>query len=120
MRLLIASLCVVVCAQSANAESCATREFAVTNLRWKNMPDVESIRVTGSLVNNCGSPAYATVQLIYLDRAGTILDSSKELWLAGTIDIPSKSPRQFVWQQHFIGDIAKIEAKIIQVRTSNE
>jgi hypothetical protein len=117
-QLLIAILFAVVCAPYANATSCAPSDFAVTNLRWQNMPDVETIRVTGSLVNNCESPAYATVQLIYSDNAGKIIDSSAELWLAGMIDIPPKSPRQFVWSQHFIGDAAKIDAKIIQVRYS--
>jgi hypothetical protein len=116
--LFVASLCAVVYAQCASAGACAPSDFAVTNLRWQNMPDVESIRVTGSLVNNCGAPAYATVQFIYLDRAGEIVDSSKELWLAGTTDIPPKSPRQFVWQQHFIGDAVKIDAKIVQVQYS--
>jgi len=118
IRLFIAILCGAVCAQSANAAACAASDFAVTNLRWQNRPDVESIRVTGSLVNNCESPAYATVQLIYLDKAGKIVDSSAELWLAGMIDIPPKSPRQFWWSQHFIGDVAKIDVKIVQVRHS--
>jgi hypothetical protein len=116
MRLLIVSLCVVVCAQSANAGSCGPSDFAVTNLRWQNMPDVESIRVTGSVVNNCESPAYATVQLIYLDNTGKIVDSSGELWLAGMNDIPPHSPRQFFWSQHFIGEASKIKVKIFQVR----
>jgi hypothetical protein len=117
-RLLIAILCAVIFGPCADAATCVPGDFAVTNLRWQNMPDVESIRVTGSVVNNCVSPAYATVQFIYLDSAGKIVDSSGELWLAGMNDIPPNSPRQFVWSQHFIGDAAKIDAKIVQVRYS--
>jgi hypothetical protein len=118
--LIMAILCGVFFAPHANAAACTKNDFAVTNLRWQNMPDVESIRVTGSVVNNGASPAYATVQLIYLDGADKIVDSSGELWLAGMIDIPPKSPRQFIWSQHFIGEAAKIEAKIIQVRYSSK
>lgn len=103
----------------AFAEPCARSDFTVTNLQWKNMRDVQSIAVTGDLFNNCMSPAYATVQLILYDESGKIVDSTPELWLAGMTNIPPKSPREFYYQMHFIGDAYKIEAKIVHVKYSH-
>lgn len=98
------------------AAQCRPADFSVANLAWRNEPDVQSIRVTGTLVNDCSMPANATVRFTFLDGAGQVISESGELWLAGTSQIPAKTPHQFLWSQHLIGNARNVNYEIVTVR----
>jgi hypothetical protein len=97
------------------SHSCDPSQFSVSNGHWENEPDLQSIRVTGSLNNNCNKPAYATVQFVYRDDTGKIISSSGELYLAGNTDIPPHTPRQFLWTEHLDGIAKHIDWRIMHV-----
>lgn len=76
--------------------ACRPSQIGIAKLRAVRDSDTGYTRITGSLTNNCTSPAGPRIKITVYDKAGNIL-SSEDMWPASVSNIPPNTVFPFEW-----------------------
>lgn len=102
------------------AANCQPNDFSVKNfqIHVRKVGGHSALQLTGELINNCGSPAAAQIQIVAKNAGGQVLE--KEVgWPAGSSNIPPGSSVKFNLGAlfNYSPDMSAFSAAIISAKT---